>query len=226
MNALSLPDNLPSVGNARLPEVYAQAKLALQECVKIDECKDWADKAEAMASYARQANDDAMHKMADRIQARAIRQCGKLLKEIESATGAHLPNVKREGALPVGRAQAAEDAGLSEHQRKQALRVANVPEAEFEAAIESDSPPTVTQLAEQGTQKALVDLGGRAPEDFAEATRLIGLIAHVDRTAKGLDLDVAARGLSKDDTFALLTAIIVIEAWLHSVTVTIRRTIT
>jgi len=134
-DAIALPDNLPSVANARLPEVYAQAKKALEECVKIDECQDWANKAEAMASYARQANDDSMHKMADRIQARAIRRCGTLLKEIEPATGANLPNVEREGALPYGRTQAATDAGLSEHQRKTALRVANVPESAFEAAV-------------------------------------------------------------------------------------------
>jgi hypothetical protein len=31
-----------------------------------------------MASYARQANDEAMHLMADRVQARAIRRCGEL----------------------------------------------------------------------------------------------------------------------------------------------------
>ncbi len=39
------------------------------------------------------------------------------------------------------RTQAATDAGLSERQRKTALRVANVPQDEFEAAIESDAPP-------------------------------------------------------------------------------------
>jgi hypothetical protein len=89
-----------------------------------------------------------MHKMADRIQARAIRRCGELLKEIKPAHGAN-QNIQ-EGTLPkVTRESAAEDAGLSEHQRKTALRVANVPEAEFEAAIEGDTPPTVTALAEE-----------------------------------------------------------------------------
>ena len=31
--------------NARLPANYEQAKQALAECVSIDECKTWADKA-------------------------------------------------------------------------------------------------------------------------------------------------------------------------------------
>jgi len=223
VNAIVLPDNLPSVGNARLPEVYAHAKVALQECAKIDECKDWADKAEAMASYARQANDDAMHKMADRIQARAIRRCGVLLKEIEPSPGARTDQ-PRGDAPPRSRSEAAKDAGLSDDQRKTVLRVANVPEAEFEKAVESDNPPTVTDLAEQGTvKKPLVDLGGRTPEEFAEATRLIGLIAHISRTGSALDIDLAARGLSKQDKIGLLTAIIVAVDWLHTVTVRVRR---
>ena len=33
-----------------------------------------------MASYARQAQDDELRRMADRIQARAIRRCGELLQ--------------------------------------------------------------------------------------------------------------------------------------------------
>jgi hypothetical protein len=46
--------------------------------------------------------------------------------------------------------EAAERAGISEHQRKQAVRVANVPREQFDAAVESETPPTVTALAEMG----------------------------------------------------------------------------
>lgn len=42
------------------------------------------------------------------------------------------------------------DAKLSGHQRKQSLRVANVPEEVFERAVEAERPATVTQLAEMG----------------------------------------------------------------------------
>jgi hypothetical protein len=45
---------------------------------------------------------------------------------------------RREGDHPPHRKSAAEEAGLSDHQRKTALRIANVPEGEFEAAVESD----------------------------------------------------------------------------------------
>lgn len=45
------------------------------------------------------------------------------------------------GADPsVTRTQAARDAGLSEYQSKTTLRVAEVDDAQFEAAVESDNP--------------------------------------------------------------------------------------
>lgn len=43
--------------------------------------------------------------------------------------------------------QAADAAGMSRHQFYQAMKIARIPEAEFEAMIEGDSPPTITQLA-------------------------------------------------------------------------------
>ena len=39
-----------------------------------DECWEWANKAEALASYAKMADDDSLRIMADRIQARAVRR--------------------------------------------------------------------------------------------------------------------------------------------------------
>jgi hypothetical protein len=39
----------------------------------------------------------------------------------------------------------ARDAGLSTDQKNTALRVASIPPEEFEAAVESDKPPTETR---------------------------------------------------------------------------------
>ena len=131
--------------SARLPALYERAKATLAECIRIDECKDWADRAEALASYARQAKDDELRQMADRIQARAVRRAGELLKEIAPASGRMPENGRARSRI--SRAQAAHQAGLSEHQRKTALRVANVPSDEFERAVAGVAPPTVTEMA-------------------------------------------------------------------------------
>lgn len=69
----ALPANI-SIAHARLPRSYEAAKSALANCVSLDECMDWANKAEALASYAKQADDDTLEKTARRIRARAIRR--------------------------------------------------------------------------------------------------------------------------------------------------------
>src|SRR6266849_5225483 len=111
-------------------------------------CADWANKMEALASYAMQSKNDELEKMAMRIRARAIQRCGELLKEVESAGGANLPNVGGGDAPAIGRFATAKFAGLARDQTVAALRVANVPKDELDAAIESDDPPTVTALAD------------------------------------------------------------------------------
>lgn len=170
--------NLPvQSDNARLPSNYEQAKQYLAQTENIDECKDWADKAEALASYARQANDTELEHRAQRIRARAIRRAGELLKQIDGRNGQNLPTAKNDGAVIFSREQAAREAGLSERQSNTAVRVANVPEQEFEQQLESGNPPTTTQLAEQGTKKRnIVELDGIDPKLYARATELQGAL--------------------------------------------------
>jgi hypothetical protein len=151
-----LPAKLPDVSTARLPATYERASNAIAECSRIDECRGWADKAAALASYARQAKDDTLRVMAVRIQARAMRRCGELLKQIEPQPG---KRTDKPNAGTVTRSEAAEHAGLSERQKVTALRVASVSPKEFEQQVESAVPPTVTRLAEQGTQPRAVELG-------------------------------------------------------------------
>jgi N6-adenosine-specific RNA methylase IME4 len=159
---------------AQLPELYERAKIVLSECSRIDECQNWADKAAAMASYAKQSKDETLHRYADRIKARAITRCGELLKEIQPAHGAN-QNIK-DGTVPnVTREQAAEGAGLSERQRKTALRVANVDPAVREELIESDNPPTITTLAELGTIPKLqqAEVVARGEKEIVAAAKAI-----------------------------------------------------
>jgi hypothetical protein len=156
---------IPVRNDAPLPATYEAAQRALAECQRIDECRDWANKAHALASYARQAKDDSLRLTAIRIQNRAIRRAGELLKQIEPSKGGRPTETQkgdhpsclrartRAGSVPISRTVAAEQAGLSEHQRKTAIRVANVPAPVFEAAVESAKPPTVTELAVMGTNK-------------------------------------------------------------------------
>jgi hypothetical protein len=51
----------------------------------MDECQTWKDKAAALASYAKQAGDETLHRYADRIKALAVRRTGELAKQIPSS---------------------------------------------------------------------------------------------------------------------------------------------
>lgn len=181
-------NQLAPINAARLPQTYEAARAALAECSEVDECKDWADKAAALASYAKQADDDQLERMAQRIRARAIRRAGELLKQVDARGG---DRTKSEAVRTFAQSDAARDAGMSKHQQVQAVRVANVPADDFERQVESDKPPTLTQLASQGIKPRAPApdpqtwLQGRDPKMFNRALHLTALITeYADDLAK------------------------------------------
>jgi len=94
------------------------------------------------AGNAKQADDDTLRQMADRIQARAIRRAGELLKQFD---GRGRPPENNHGAGVIfSQAKAAADAGMSRRQKETAVRVANVPAETFERAVEAEKPAAVT----------------------------------------------------------------------------------
>lgn len=213
----ALPNDLPSVSQAKLPVAYEGAKNALAECERIDECKDWADRAEALASYAKQAQDDEMYKMAVRIQGRAIRRCGELLSQIRAGQGARDGKRGPGDPTPLTRSGAATEAGLTRHQHHTAVRVSRIPDPEFEEAVEAEDPPTVTALADKGRLPAAPrtdHLRGRDPQDFRAATALLGLLHHVARTSEDIDIEAAVRGLSGREIDDALSSLLDAEDWI------------
>jgi len=220
----SLPHGLPSISKATLPAAYENAKDALAACTRVDECADWADRAAALASYAKQAQDDALHQHATRIRARAIRRCGELLKQIKAATGAHL---KRDASDPLSRKGAASDAGLSERERKTALRVASVESGRFESEVESSKPATVSRLAEIGKRpapKPLLDLKGRDPEEFKLATQIQGAIRHCLETCKQARPSIIVRASFPKEHTSMRAQARALSAWLERLITSLEKT--
>ena len=188
---------LPNISDAKLPKAYEHAKNALATCSEIDECKEWADKAAALASYAKQAQDETLEKTSMRIRARAIQRCGELLKAIEAGRAGRPPEKSTPAPTQISRSKAARDAGMSQRQKETALRVANVDRDEFERDVESDDPPTVTALAERGTDKkpstiSITDQAAMMAEGaiarlFAEARAVAPARVPTQATAAGRD---------------------------------------
>jgi hypothetical protein len=97
-----------------------------------------------------------------RIQSRAVRRCGELLKTFDARPK---NGAKQSVGAPtlVSQRDAANGAGLSKHQQVTAVRVANVPEEQFKDAIESDRPPTVSKLAQIGKKARAMRTMRRSP---------------------------------------------------------------
>jgi hypothetical protein len=202
---------------ASLPAVYSEARNALAKCARIDECKSWADRAAALASYAKQADDEQLLNNAKRIKARAIDRIGELAEEIPPAKNQHDAAERAATGTGSSRKQAAKDAGLSPRQLATALQVHNVPRDAFEAQIESDSPPTITELARQGTKsqpQAFDMLQGRDPKDFQAATAVIGLLTYAVGKIPYLDLTNAIRGMNDREKSEAIKNAYALHDWL------------
>jgi len=165
------------IKSAPLPAVYEKATMAISECVNLDECKEWSNKAQALASYARQAADDKLEQMCKRIRARAIRRCGVLLKMFDGRGRPEINSVDAHTNL--SKVEAGKAAGLSKNQQVTANRLANIPEDDFDAQVEQAKVPTVTELSEQGKLQAAANrehLSKPKPEGFAEAIHFKGAL--------------------------------------------------
>jgi hypothetical protein len=198
-----------NVAHAKLPATYEHAKTALAKCHKIDECKTWADKAQALASYARQADDPSLYNHAVRIQARAVRRAGELLKTFQTSPKGGVPKRNGKGADTVlSQREAAKKAKMSKRQEVTAVRVANVPQKVFDAAIENEQPATVTDLA------AIGKTAKPAPPGFKEATRVIGTLSQAAKFCEAHPAEFIAGGIYGYEVERIRKDVAVIKAWL------------
>jgi hypothetical protein len=133
---------LPAVSDATpKPVDYAKAVAAIATCEHLDEVKHWADRAEALRSYARQTRrGDELEAIALRLRARAYRRAGALLSQVR-AQGARTAESRQHTRQHAGR-----EAGFSVSQSTLAVQVAALAEAEFEALVEGARPPGVVKL--------------------------------------------------------------------------------
>jgi hypothetical protein len=198
----------------QLPMLYEAARKAIEECARIDECKEWADKSAALRAYALMRDDVALTSYAQRIHLRSVRQIGLLLKQVEPQQGGDRGNAATGGRPPIAgtRTQAAEDAGLSEYQRKTALRVANVPGSEFEAATgDGAAPPTVTRLAEQGKQSSVIESSPDSARFKAACVALHLFVSFCDAN----DASETARAFNSDDDIEMARkCVTTLDQWL------------
>jgi hypothetical protein len=126
---------------APLPMRYEAACHALAECERLDECHEWANRAQAAASYYRQSKDVAMEEAARRIRLRAKRRCGEILLLIKGPAPRNARGRPKKGSQ-TPRTAAARAVGLSKVETRNVVRLARIPAPVAEAQIEASPPAT------------------------------------------------------------------------------------
>ncbi len=99
------------------------------------------------------------------------------------------------------------------------MRVHAVPRNEFEQQVESDNPPTITELARQGTKprpETFDMLQGRDPDDFQAATGVLELLSYAIEKIDHLDLARSIRGMNAREKGDALKNAKALHEWLES----------
>jgi N6-adenosine-specific RNA methylase IME4 len=122
---------------------YQTACTAIAECYQIDEVKDWADKAAALAVYAKQAKNEELIKQCLGIKNRAMIRLGELSRELERAQGERtdlIAPVRTSVQKP--KKEVLAQSGISKDSANRAEQLASAPEKIKDALSSGDLTPT------------------------------------------------------------------------------------
>lgn len=141
----------------------------------IDEAKDWADKAEALRAYARQAHNTEMEVQVAEIKLRALRRMGELSKALEKAQQGGAGGGAKIPPLGSSKTQQLADAGISTSAAHRAEQIADIPADEFESSLaehrDSQQPVTQASIAKPHVSNNSGNNEWYTPSVYIEAAR-------------------------------------------------------
>jgi hypothetical protein len=139
--------------------VYENAKYWVAQYESVDDLKDYLDKASVIEQYAKRANDYELEINAGKARVRAERRCGELLKEMELAKAS--PGNQYTGKLDQSNGSNSptlKEMGLTGDQSSKYQQLANVPEKEFEEALNAEgSIPSAHGLLKSRNETKRID---------------------------------------------------------------------
>lgn len=204
------------IPNARLPINYETAKAAMASLDTVDECKDWANRMAAAASYYKQSKDTYLYEVAIRVRARAVRRLGQHLAALTVPTQA-----ERAAGAANQRKETANRVGISQPDAARAVRIASIHDVEFENRVEASPPPTLSQL-DPGWNASLYNKVA-LPERLGNFTNLqaaispLAKIALIDRvSAVQLAKEIEAIGIPKEHLEGLRVSVRCVSDWLDT----------
>lgn len=119
---------------------YMAAVNAIAKCITLDEAKQWSDKADALAAWAKIYRNPQAGKEARRLKLRAFRRMNELAEEIQPRQYLKGPGTKGHAQAPGPRALLRAQ-GLPEFAAQQVRRIGQIPKRRFEQLLASPDPP-------------------------------------------------------------------------------------
>jgi hypothetical protein len=179
-----------------LPVKYHEACRALAECTTIDEAKQWHDKAEALAAWAKIYKNDQAGVEARRLKLHAYRRMGILAEQIQPGKRVTVSNDNGSGlrGQTPGPVSLLKDHGFTKSQARDIRVSATIGQAEFDSLTSLPRPPSPSLLRMKTA-------------NGTDAWRLISMLGYglgafrgFTRKFKAADLAVGLNSKEKEDT--------------------------
>lgn len=128
------------IPHARLPASLIAVRQAMAACLRIDEVKNIADQATALATLAKEAGDPYYFEFATRVRDRAYQEIGERLEKYRSRSEPLM-------SLTPAQKEVAAAARLSPHKATNAVLIARMDPKIRDERIDGPNPPSVSKLA-------------------------------------------------------------------------------
>ena len=211
MNNLPIPSYVTrkKVRDAVLPVSYVEGLKALAATRKIDEAKNWATAADALAAWARMYKNDLAAAEARRLKAHAYRRMSELSDELAQKL---TPSSKRKSPL-----SELKKVGLSGAMISRVRAVGKVPKDRFDELVKADHPASIATLAMEGISAGDNKLAA------SEAYRVFSGGKYVRANARKFLVEFCrktsalklARGIKKEEIPAVKKILQEIEDWIE-----------
>jgi hypothetical protein len=124
---------------------YEAMCAAIAECYRIDDVRDWRDRAAAIQEYHRRAQNTEAEHMAAEIRVRAERRAGELLHGMPKAKGGEQYH-RSPGDTGASATTTLADMGISKNEASRAQRLADVPVEQFEEELRGPEVPRASGI--------------------------------------------------------------------------------
>jgi len=138
----------------QLPVQYAEACRALAACSRLDEAKYYADKADALAAWAKIYQSDKAGEEAKRLKLHAYRRMNELAEQLRPKQGG-IKGKKDGGSLP-GPKSLLQELGLSRSKATVVRKIGKLSPHRFEEIVNAArvfTPDTICQREAGGSEK-------------------------------------------------------------------------